>query len=51
MNGAYTPPEISEHAVFHRWYWMSAREAREAIPPAYTEWIGTQLRAALEVAA
>ena len=27
--------------------WMSSREAREAIPPAYTEWIGTQLLAAL----
>lgn len=23
--------------------WMTAREAREAIPPAYTEWIGRQL--------
>lgn len=23
--------------------WMTVRESREAIPPAYTEWIGTQL--------
>lgn len=27
--------------------WMSAREAREAIPPAYTEWIGHRLMKAL----
>jgi DNA (cytosine-5)-methyltransferase 1 len=27
--------------------WMTNREAREAIPPAYTEWIGRQLMAAL----
>lgn len=25
--------------------WLGRYEAREAIPPAYTEWIGTQLRA------
>ena len=23
--------------------WMTVREARQAIPPAYTEWIGKQL--------
>lgn len=28
--------------------WMTNREAREAVPPAYTEFIGAQLRAALE---
>jgi hypothetical protein len=27
--------------------WMQAQEAREAIPPAFTEWIGTHLMAAL----
>lgn len=27
--------------------WMTAREGREAIPPAYTEWIGGQLLAAI----
>jgi DNA (cytosine-5)-methyltransferase 1 len=27
--------------------WMAVREAREAIPPAYTEWIGKQLIATL----
>lgn len=31
--------------------WMTAKEMTEAIPPAYTEHIGTQLLAALEVAA
>jgi DNA (cytosine-5)-methyltransferase 1 len=31
--------------------WMSWDEIREAIPPAYTEWIGQQLLAHLEVAA
>jgi hypothetical protein len=31
--------------------WMTNREGRQAIPPAYTEWIGKQLLAALEVAA
>lgn len=31
--------------------WMSKFEARQAIPPAYSEWIGTQLLAALEAAA
>jgi DNA (cytosine-5)-methyltransferase 1 len=28
--------------------WMSQREARQAIPPAYTEWIGHQLLQAIE---
>jgi DNA (cytosine-5)-methyltransferase 1 len=31
--------------------WMSGREARQAIPPAYTEWIGRQLLASIGVAA
>lgn len=31
--------------------WMTKAELNEAIPPAYTEWIGRQLMAALEVAA
>jgi DNA (cytosine-5)-methyltransferase 1 len=30
--------------------WMDWDELREAIPPAYTEWIGLQLQAALETA-
>jgi DNA (cytosine-5)-methyltransferase 1 len=30
--------------------WMSRRELSQAIPPAYTEWIGTRLMAALKVA-
>lgn len=28
--------------------WMTAREAREAIPPAFTAWIGAHLRALLQ---
>lgn len=31
--------------------WMTRDELRQAIPPAYTEWIGKQLLAAIEVAA
>ena len=31
--------------------WMTVHEARQAIPPAYTEWIGRQLVAMLERAA
>jgi DNA (cytosine-5)-methyltransferase 1 len=31
--------------------WMTKEGLKEAIPPAYTEWIGKQLRAVLEVAA
>jgi DNA (cytosine-5)-methyltransferase 1 len=31
--------------------WMTLEELTEAIPPAYTEWIGTQLLAALRQAA
>lgn len=31
--------------------WMTDEELNEAIPPAYTEWIGRQLLAALEAAA
>jgi DNA (cytosine-5)-methyltransferase 1 len=31
--------------------WMTSSEMTEAIPPAYSEWIGRQLLAALEVAA
>jgi DNA (cytosine-5)-methyltransferase 1 len=31
--------------------WMSHKEARQAIPPAYTEWIGARLLEVLEAAA
>ena len=31
--------------------WMTRREVSQAIPPAYTEWIGRQLLAAIEAAA
>ncbi len=31
--------------------WMSSKEARQAVPPAYSEWIGTRLMALLKAAA
>jgi DNA (cytosine-5)-methyltransferase 1 len=31
--------------------WMTVKESRNAIPPAYTEWIGQQLMAHLKAAA
>jgi DNA (cytosine-5)-methyltransferase 1 len=31
--------------------WMTRDELSEAIPPAYTEWIGRQLLTSIEVAA
>lgn len=31
--------------------WMSSKEARQAVPPAYSEWIGTRLMAQLTKAA
>jgi DNA (cytosine-5)-methyltransferase 1 len=40
-----------EHVVPVVWPWMTLEEAGQAIPPAYTEFIGGQLLAALEQAA
>lgn len=31
--------------------WMSSKEARQAVPPAYSEWIGRRLLASMEAAA
>jgi len=44
-------PAWREHVMPTVWPWMTLEEAGEAIPPAYTEWIGTQLLAAAEIAA
>lgn len=40
-----------EHVLPVVWPWMDLDEAGQAIPPAYTEWIGTQLMEALKIAA
>lgn len=36
-------PAWREHVVPVVWPWMTTREAGQAIPPAYTQWIGEQL--------
>jgi DNA (cytosine-5)-methyltransferase 1 len=44
-------PRIDERRVAMGVPWMNRDEASEAVPPAYTEWIGRQLLEALERAA
>lgn len=39
-----------EHVIPVVWPWMTVHEAGQAIPPAYTEWIGAHLLGALGVA-
>jgi DNA (cytosine-5)-methyltransferase 1 len=41
-------PAWREHVMPRVWPWMTLEETGEAIPPAYTEWIGAQLLASLE---
>jgi len=49
-HGAWRPA-WREHVLPVVWPWLTLEEAAEAIPPAYTEWIGTQLLASLRAAA
>ena len=52
-KGRKTPPRRSE-AEFQAAIacpWMTAREARQAVPPAYTEWLGRRLLEHLEAVA
>ena len=49
-HGAWRPA-YREHVMPVVWPWMTLEEAAEAIPPAYTEWIGAQLLRAIEAAA
>lgn len=44
-------PAWRQHVIPIVWPWMTIEEAGLAIPPAYTEWIGTQLLRAMGVAA
>ena len=44
-------PTIAEYRESMGIDWMNRNELSQAIPPAYTEWIGRQLLAALEAAA
>lgn len=44
-------PAWEEHVIPTVWPWMTVAEAGQAIPPAYTEFIGEQLITQLEVAA
>jgi DNA (cytosine-5)-methyltransferase 1 len=48
--GGYTPHRTVRAALL-RIDWMTEHELAQAIPPAYTEWIGTQLLDALKEAA
>lgn len=44
-------PAWRQHVLPAVWPWMTLEEAGEAIPPAYTQFIGTALLEAMEVAA
>jgi len=45
-----TFPAVADWSIAMQIGWMSGEELAQAIPPAYTEWIGTQLMAYLTVA-
>jgi DNA (cytosine-5)-methyltransferase 1 len=45
-HGAWRPA-WRKHVMPVVWPWMTLEESGEAIPPAYTEWIGRQLMAAI----
>lgn len=49
-TGGYAPPDDVQRELMGI-DWMTRHELNQAIPPAYTEWIGTQLLAALRSAA
>ena len=45
-HGAWRPA-WREHVLPEVWPWMTLEEAGQAIPPAYTEWIGARLMESL----
>ena len=49
-TGGYAPPDDVQRELMGI-DWMTGNELSQAIPPAYTEWIGAQLIRALEAAA
>jgi DNA (cytosine-5)-methyltransferase 1 len=49
-HGAWRPA-WREHVLPVVWPWMTLEESHDAIPPAYTEWIGARLLEHLAVAA
>jgi DNA (cytosine-5)-methyltransferase 1 len=49
-TGGYAPPDDVQRELMGI-DWMTRAELNQAIPPAYTEWIGRQLLAAIEAAA
>lgn len=46
-TGGYTPPDDVQRTLMGI-DWMTRQQLNQAIPPAYTEWIGRQLLAAIE---
>lgn len=48
-NGGATPPTLDAARSLMGISWMNWRELKEAIPPAYTQHLGTQLAAQLEL--
>lgn len=46
-TGGYAPPDDVQRSLMEI-DWMTRQQLNQAIPPAYTEWIGRQLLAAIE---